>query len=72
MVKPVENEARFIVAVSEDMVGRGALIVPFAPIVAGIRESLFDVAPEEDQKSFPFPPMEVQEKGPLRAAGKRP
>ena len=71
LVKPVENEARFIATVSEDMIGRGGLVVPFAPIVAGIREALFDVAHEEDQKSFPFPPMEVHEKGPMRAAGKR-
>lgn len=72
LVKPVENEARFVAAVSEDMIGRGALVVPFAPIVAGIQEALFDVAPEEDQKSFPFPPMEVQDKGSLRAGGRRP
>ena len=71
LVKPVENEARFVADVSEDMIGRGALLVPFAPILAGIREALFNVSPEEDQKSFPFPPMEVQEKSPLRAAGRR-
>lgn len=71
VVKPVENTARFVPSITDDDIGKGAVVVPFAPIIAAIRGTLFQVAPEEDQQSFPFRPVAVHEKGSKRAVGRQ-
>jgi hypothetical protein len=69
LIRPSEGTAKFVDRLDDGALSSPAIVLPLESVVASLREALLEVTPEEAQRSFVFPPLDVS--GHRMATGER-
>jgi hypothetical protein len=59
LIRPSQGTAKFLDRLDDAAFSSPAIVLPLESVVASLREALLEVAPEEAQRSFVFPPLDV-------------